>query len=80
MRPLLENAADRAIKYLEGLDGRGVAPNVEAIAHLNELNERLPDFPGDPMETLTALDEIGSPATMGMAGRRALRLGNHRNG
>lgn len=70
MRHLLENAAERAIKYLEGLDGRSVAPNAEAVTNLGQLDENLPDLPGDPMDTLRVLDEVGSPATMGMAGRR----------
>ncbi len=67
MRQLLENAAERAIKYLEGLDDRSVAPQT---GHLSQLEENLPEVSGDPAETLRILDEIGSPATMGMAGRR----------
>jgi glutamate/tyrosine decarboxylase-like PLP-dependent enzyme len=34
------------------------------------LEETLPNLPGDPEETLALLDEIGSPATMAMAGSR----------
>lgn len=70
MRQLLETAADRAIKYLEELDGHSVAPNAEAIASLGQLDENMPELSGDPMDTLRVLDEICSPATMGMAGRR----------
>ena len=32
MRELLENAAQRAISYLDGLDSRGVAPSPEAVS------------------------------------------------
>lgn len=70
MRHLLENAADLAIKYLEKLDSRGVAPDSTAIANLSQLDTNLPEHTGDPIDTLRLLDEIGSPATMGMAGRR----------
>ena len=70
MRDLLEDAAQRAISYLEGLDARGVAPSPEAIAELSTLDVTLPDGPSDPSATLAALDEVGSPATMAMAGSR----------
>jgi glutamate/tyrosine decarboxylase-like PLP-dependent enzyme len=70
MRNLLAGAAERAIAYLEGLDGRGVAPAPEAVAALSLLDEPLPDEPGDPEEILRLLDGRGSPATMAMAGPR----------
>jgi glutamate/tyrosine decarboxylase-like PLP-dependent enzyme len=70
MRKLLSGAADRAIGYLEGLDARGVAPVPAAIERLNEWDERLPDGPTDPERVVALLDEIGSPATMAMAGPR----------
>jgi glutamate/tyrosine decarboxylase-like PLP-dependent enzyme len=70
MRQLLENAADRAISYLEGLDGRPVAPSAEAIANLSQLDEKLPNLPRNPEDALMVLDEICSPATMAMAGPR----------
>jgi glutamate/tyrosine decarboxylase-like PLP-dependent enzyme len=70
MRKLLENAAQRAISYLEGLDGRSVAPSEDAIAKLAELDEPFPAESSRPEGTLQKLDEIGSPATMAMAGPR----------
>ena len=70
MNAILPEAAQRAVRYLDGLDGRGVAPTPEAIAGLRRLDEALPAGPGDERETLRLLDEIGSPATMAMAGRR----------
>ena len=36
MRKLLENAAERAINYLENLSSRQVAPSPEAIANLDK--------------------------------------------
>lgn len=70
MRTLLSDAAGRAIRYLETLDTRSVAPTPSAVARLAAFDEPLPAEPGDPAQTLRLLDEIGSPATMAMAGRR----------
>ena len=39
MRELLENTAQRAISYLDGLGDRGVAPLPEAVAKLAILDE-----------------------------------------
>src|SRR5271157_917910 len=70
MKELLEDAAKRAIAYLEGLDSRSVAPTPEAIDKLKLLDERLPEESGDPANTLKILDEVCSPASMAMAGPR----------
>lgn len=70
MRALLENAAERGIRYLEGLEARAAAPSPEAIENLVRFDESLPEHPCDPAETLRLLDEVGSPATAAMAGRR----------
>lgn len=70
MRELLENTAQRAIAYLEALDARRVAPSPEAVAKLAALDEPLADEPTPPERVITLLDEIGSPATMAMAGPR----------
>ncbi len=67
---LLSDAARRAIRYLATLDARDVAPTPEAVAALARLDEPLPPGPCDPAEVLALLDDIVSPATMGMAGRR----------
>ncbi len=70
MRKLLSAAAERAIRYLETLDERGVAPTPAAVAALARLDESLPEGPSDPAAVLAQLDEAGSPATMASAGRR----------
>ena len=70
MRELLQDAAQRAIRYLEGLNSRGVGPTPEAVAKLTALDQPLPEQPGDPELVLKQLDEICSPATMAMAGPR----------
>ncbi len=67
---LVRDGAERAIRYLERLDERSVGPSADAVASLARLREPLPERPCDPAEVLRLLDEIGSPATMGMAGRR----------
>ncbi len=45
MRKLLENAAQRAILYLENLQSRAVAPSPESILKLSVLDEPLPQAP-----------------------------------
>jgi glutamate/tyrosine decarboxylase-like PLP-dependent enzyme len=70
MKELLTDASARAIRYLEGLETRPVAPTAAAIAGLRAFDEPLRDGPADPAETLRLLDEACSPATMAMAGPR----------
>ncbi len=69
MRELLIAAAERAIRYLEGLDGRGVAPDANVVARLAELDIPLPDYPSPAEETVALLDSYCA-ATMAMAGPR----------
>ena len=69
-RDLLLQAAERGIRYREGLDEQRVAPTPETIARLTELGGPLPDAPTDAVDVLKLLDEIGSPATVTMAGGR----------
>ena len=70
MRGLLEQTAEQAITYLEGLGTRGVAPTEDAITRLDAFDHALPEGPADPEAVLRLLHEIGSPATMAMAGPR----------
>jgi glutamate/tyrosine decarboxylase-like PLP-dependent enzyme len=67
---LLESTAARAVQYLEELDARRVAPPAEAISRLQQLGGRLPETSGDASEIIDLLHDIGSPATMAMAGPR----------
>src|SRR5262245_53463441 len=69
-RHLLDDACQRAARYLDTLDTRAVAPTADAVARLAELDAPLPPRAGDPALTLRTLDELGSPATMAMAGPR----------
>lgn len=70
MKHLLKETTDRALRYLDGLNDRNVAPSPEAIANLRRLDEPLPEVPTDPEAVVALLDEIGSPATVATAGSR----------
>jgi glutamate/tyrosine decarboxylase-like PLP-dependent enzyme len=70
MRELLLSAAERAAAYLEGLEHRAVAPDPAAVAGLSAFGGPLPEEPADPQAILRDLDQIGSRATMAMAGPR----------
>lgn len=70
MRQLLAATAERATCYLENLQTRHVAPSKDAVARLASLYIPLPDDPASPESVLQQLDELGSPATMAMAGPR----------
>src|SRR5271169_732278 len=70
MRELLHSVALRAARYLEDLRERRVSPSAEAVAALALFHEPLPDVPTAPEDVIRMLDEVGSPATMGIAGPR----------
>ncbi len=70
MRELLEETARRAVRYLETLGDRGVAPSPEAVEKLAALDEPLPAEPAAPERVIQTLDEVCSPATTAMAGPR----------
>jgi glutamate/tyrosine decarboxylase-like PLP-dependent enzyme len=69
MHELLTATAERAIRYLEGLNERGVAPDPAVVARLTELAIPLPTDPSPAEETLALLDSY-SAATMALAGPR----------
>jgi glutamate/tyrosine decarboxylase-like PLP-dependent enzyme len=69
MHDVLRDAADRALRYLESLDERPVAPDPAAIAALSELDIPLPAEPTDPTATIAELDRH-SGAVMAMSGPR----------
>ena len=70
MNEILSDAAARAARYLQDIQTRAVAPSAAALAALRAFDEPLPAGPTDPAATLRRLDEVGSPATLGMAGPR----------
>jgi hypothetical protein len=52
-----------ALRYLESLPERPVAPRPGAMAAQAALDDPLPGTPGDPAATLELLDRVGTPAT-----------------
>ena len=70
MESLLKTTAERAVRYLDSLKERNVAPTPEAIANLQRLDEPRPENATDAEEVVSLLDEIGSPATVASAGGR----------
>jgi glutamate/tyrosine decarboxylase-like PLP-dependent enzyme len=69
-RELIEQATERAARYLETLDARRVFPTAVAVGRLPELGGSLPADGAEPTQVLRLLDEIGSPATVATAGPR----------
>src|SRR5262245_5668889 len=69
-REILRDAAERGIRYRETLDQRGVAPTPEAVSNLARFRTGLSDHGTEPAGILALLDELGSPATVTMAGGR----------
>jgi glutamate/tyrosine decarboxylase-like PLP-dependent enzyme len=70
MRELLHSVALRAARYLEDIQERRVSPSAEAVRALERFHEPLPDGPTAPEDVIGMLDEVGSPATMAVAGPR----------
>ena len=70
MKDLLKEAAQRAIKYREEVIDRSVKPSAEAIERLKELDIPFPDNPVNSNNVIKMLDDIGSPATIGISGGR----------
>jgi glutamate/tyrosine decarboxylase-like PLP-dependent enzyme len=70
VKTLLQDAATRAIQFLQGLPDRNVAPDAQAVAALERFDETLSEDGESDAATLALLDELGSPAAMAMAGPR----------
>jgi glutamate/tyrosine decarboxylase-like PLP-dependent enzyme len=67
---LLQQAAETARKYVQGIGKRRVSPTERDLENLGKFREPFPSAPGDPVEIFKKLDEIGSPATMATTGGR----------
>jgi glutamate/tyrosine decarboxylase-like PLP-dependent enzyme len=70
MRELMNDAARRALRYLEALPERAVRPDPDAVARLPLLDIALPTHGTPPEAVLAQLDQAIGPATMAMAGPR----------
>jgi glutamate/tyrosine decarboxylase-like PLP-dependent enzyme len=67
---LLKEAAERAIRYVNGASERRVSPTAASLALLAQLHEPFPTAPSPAADVLAQLDEIGSPATVTTTGGR----------
>jgi len=67
---ILRDAAERGIRYRDEIADRRVGPSVESIATVSAFDEALTDDGCDAAATLAMLDEIGSPASVGMTAPR----------
>ncbi len=70
MPDLLQSVAVRAARYLEDIQTRRVGPAAASVAALDGFREAFPEHSTAPEQTLQMLDELGSPATMAIAGPR----------
>jgi glutamate/tyrosine decarboxylase-like PLP-dependent enzyme len=70
MRELLELAAEKGVRYAEGVVARRAAPSAEAVAGLARFREKLPEESSDARSMIEMLDEVGSPATVASTGGR----------
>jgi glutamate/tyrosine decarboxylase-like PLP-dependent enzyme len=69
-RALLQDAARRGIAYRESVGARSVAPSTDAVANVDRFIEPLPETGVADEDVLALLDEVGSPASVAMAGPR----------
>jgi glutamate/tyrosine decarboxylase-like PLP-dependent enzyme len=67
---LMEDAAQRAIRYLEELPRRAIWPSDAALTRLDAFIEPLQQESVQAETVLAMLDELGSPATVANAGPR----------
>jgi glutamate/tyrosine decarboxylase-like PLP-dependent enzyme len=67
---ILREAAERAVRYLEGVQNRRVYPSMEALHNLVGLGGALPERPQHAVEVIAQLDEVGSPGTVASTGGR----------
>jgi len=70
LRDLLTDAAERGVVYRESVAERDVAPSAEAVLGAAGFIEPMPNEGTDEQAVLSMLDELGSPATVMMAGPR----------
>src|SRR5260370_3137721 len=70
LTPLLSTTAERSLRYLDGLRSRRVPPSGEAVAALARLDVPLQPQSIPARDVIQELDDLGSDATMAMAGPR----------
>lgn len=69
-KDIMQNAAERSIRYRREIAERQVAPSPEAVAAVDAFDEALPEVGRADADTLAMLDDIGSPASIATTGPR----------
>lgn len=67
---IIDSFSQKAKRYFQYLDFRGVFPTNDAIEKLKEIDIPIQEAPISPEQVLDELDKIGSPATVASAGNR----------
>ena len=67
---VLSLAAERAMRYVNEVRQRKVAPEQRDIQAMEQFRETFPEGSSDPKSVVAMLDELGSPATVASAGGR----------
>jgi glutamate/tyrosine decarboxylase-like PLP-dependent enzyme len=70
MDKLLNLVKEQSLQYIQEVNSRRILPSKEAINRLSDLDGTLPDQPTDPVEVISMLHQIGSPATVATTGGR----------
>src|SRR6202161_1243277 len=70
----LDAAVPRARRYVETIADRLVTPSTDALAKLSKFHEPFPEHGAEASDVVATLDELGSPATIALLGRRHLGL------
>jgi glutamate/tyrosine decarboxylase-like PLP-dependent enzyme len=71
---VLDTASRAALEYLAGIPARRVSPHPDALAAIGDFDIELPDVPRNPVDVVTQLHRLGSPATTASAGGRFFGL------
>lgn len=75
-KKIFNQAKEYAFDYADKALERNVFPADEAIENLNNFDEQLPDYIGEPLGILDLLHKYGSPATVTQIGGRYFGLVN----
>lgn len=70
LRTLLQRTGERAVRYLEGLEKRPVAPQAEQVRGLDSLPAELPETGRTADGVIELLERYGAPATVASNGSR----------
>jgi len=73
-REALQEAAERALAYMQSVRDQPVTVSAQALRRLDELKHPLPQTGLNAREVVRRLDEIGSPATVATTGGRYFGL------